>query len=219
MKKLLIPLFGLFFLTNSCKKKTTAEPVPEDKFMSLTAASSWNYTQMNNLTGIAGFYTLTSTSRDSTANGRSYHVFTNSGGANEYYAISGTDYFTFRTLGANFGGSSTELNYLKTSPAVGSGWTQTVPVTVSGIPLNVTLTNTITEKGIQKVVSGKIYYNVIHVTTGMTLPGATVVTDIHSYYTPKVGLIYNTNKINITVPGFPAQTTDQTTTLITSDIK
>lgn len=219
MKKILFPVLTLFVLAFGCKKKSTPDPVPEDKFMSLTAASTWNYEQMNNLTAIAGFYTLTSTTRDSTANGRSYHVFTNSGGANEYYAISGDDYFTFRTLGANFGGSSNEINYLKANLAVGSSWTQTVPVTISGIPLTVTLTNTITEKGIQKVVRGKIYYNVIHVTTGITLPGATVVTDIHSYYTPKVGLISNANKITITVPGFPVQTTDQTTTLITSDIK
>ena len=187
MKKILFPVLTLFVLAFGCKKKSTPDPVPEDKFMSLTAASTWNYEQMNNLTAIAGFYTLTST--------------------------------TFRTLGANFGGSSNEINYLKANLAVGSSWTQTVPVTISGIPLTVTLTNTITEKGIQKVVRGKIYYNVIHVTTGMTLPGATVVTDIHSYYTPKVGLISNANKITITVPGFPVQTTDQTTTLITSDIK
>jgi hypothetical protein len=219
MKKILIPVLALFVLANSCKKKTTEEPVAEEKYMSLTAASTWNYTQLNNLTGIGTFYTLTSTNRDSTANGRSYHVFTNSSAANEYYAISGTDYFTFRTLGANFGGTSNEIAYLKTGVAIGASWTQTVPVTVAGIPLSVTLTNTYTSKETQKVVLGKIYYNVIHVTTTMSIPGATVVTDIHSYYAPKVGLISNTNKITISAVGFPTQTTDQTTNLITSDIK
>ena len=67
MKKILFPVLTLFVLAFGCKKKSTPDPVPEDKFMSLTAASTWNYEQMNNLTAIAGFYTLTSTTRDNSS--------------------------------------------------------------------------------------------------------------------------------------------------------
>lgn len=218
MKKLIIPVFGLLLLAISCKKKSSDPVVPTDKFMSFTSNSSWNYEQINNLSSIVSLYTLTSSTRDSTAGTRSYHVFTNSSGPNEYYANIGTDYFTFRNLGANFGGSSTELNYLKDA-AVGTSWVQSVPVTIASIPVTVTLTNTIAEKDINKVVKLTNYLNVIHVTTTMTIPGATVVTDIQSYYAPRVGLITSTNKINITVPGFPAQTTDQVTNLISASIR
>jgi hypothetical protein len=220
MKKLIIPGFALLILTFSCKKKQTPDEVAADKFMSITAASSWNYEQINNavVPATTTNYTLSSTNRDSTANGRSYHVFTHTGAANEYYAISGNDYFNFANL-ANLGGNPAELNYLKDNLAVGSGWSQSIPITFSGISLTLTASHTIAEKGISKLINGITYTGVIHVSTTLSIPGATVSSDVQSYYAPKVGLINNKTKITITVPGFPLPATDQVTNLKSSDIK
>src|SRR5882724_6401421 len=135
----------------------------------------------------------TSTNRDSTiTNGTSskiYHVFTNSDGTpNEYYNVSGNDYYTFRSLGAAFGNLTIESIYLKDNAGVGASWSLVVPVQVTGVGyVPVTLINTIAEKDANRTVSGVAYTNVIRVTTTIVVPGlpaGSMTTDIQSYYAP-----------------------------------
>ncbi len=226
MKKVIFAVLTLTFLGNSCKKKDDPVPVPVLKYMSFTAGSTWNYELINNISVTTSPFTLTSTSRDSTSNSKSYHVFTNSSGsANEYYNLTGNDYFNFRKLPASVGGSSVENNYLKDNSPVGTSWSQSSPVSVSGFALVITLTNTITAKGISKVVKGTTYEDVIQVTTtmsitvsGIPLPAGALTTNIQAFYARKFGLIQSINKINLNYAGF-VENTDQQTNLNSAVIK
>jgi len=226
MKHVILTLLTLSVLGISCKTDPPAPPPPSTllKYMSLTAGSTWNYELTNNLTAATSTFILTSTSRDSTSNGKSYHVFTNSSSANEYYNITGTDYFTFRKLPASLGGTSVEFNYLKDDSPKGTSWVQSAPVTVSGFPMVITLTNTITDKGISKTIKGIAYDDVIQVTTtmevkvnGIPLPAGALTTNINAYYARKFGLIQYNNKVSLNYLGF-VENTDQQTNLVSAII-
>lgn len=227
MKKITFTILTATLLGISCKKKDSPEPVPVPayKFMSVTAGSSWNYELVNNVVPSTAAYTLTSTSRDSTINGKAYHVYTNSRGANEYYYISGNDYLNFRSLPAAIGGSVVEYIYLKDNAVAGVSWSQSFAVSGNGFPINATLNNTITAKGITKVVKGITYKNVYHVTTtlsvsvsGFPIPPSGLSSDIQTFYAERFGVIQSINKINLNYLGF-TDNTDQQTNLISADIK
>ena len=184
--------------------------------MDFTAGTTWKYQTTNNLTSAITFNTSTSTNRDSSISGKSYHVFTNSNGTpNEYYNITGTDYWTFRSLGAAFSNLTLEEIYLKDNVA-GTTWSFIINVPISGGPTTVpvTITNTIAEKGIGRTVNGVAYTDVIHITTTIAVPGlppGSVTTDIQSYYARKSGLIESKNKISAPVLTINV---DQTTILV-----
>ena len=227
MKKIIFSLWACILVCVSCKKTDTPDPVPAPsfKFMSLTAGSIWHYELINNVIPSTTSFTVTSTSRDSSIGTRTYHVFTNSSAANEYFNITGNDYYNFRNLPSAIGGSSVEYNYLKDNIAVGARWSQSFPVTVGSFTLNATLNNIITEKGITKIVKGVTYNNVFHVTTtvaitisGIALPTGALVTDIQTYYAEKYGIIQANNKINLNYGGI-VDNTDQQTNLVSADIK
>ena len=228
MKNILLSLFAVSLFITSCKQDDPpTPPVTATPFMSFTAGSTWNYEVVNNITPSTSSYTLTSTSKDSTINGKSYHVFTNSSGSgNEYYNNTGNDYFTLRRLPLTLGGTSVENLYLKDNVTAGTVLpSQDYPVTAQGFNLIVTVTNTIAEKGLTKTVSGNTYNDVIKVTTAITvklggipLPGGALTTDIQAFYAPKYGLIQSNNKIDINFSGI-VDHTDQQTTLKSADIK
>jgi hypothetical protein len=214
-------LFVLITVFSACQGDDPPEPpVTATTYMNMTANSTWNYEQINNTPpAVTSLYTLTSTNRDTTAAGNSYHVFTNSStSASEYYRVSGSDYFTYQALPANLGGVKVENLYLKAGAAVGTSWPQVYTVTFSGIPLQVTVTSRIEEKGLTKTVNSLTYSNVIHVKTDIAIagiPASALTTDIHSYYAPNAGLIENTNKINLNYMGI-VNNTDITTRLKTA---
>lgn len=227
MNKKIFTILAVSLFAVSCKKNDLpAPPAAAVKFMSLTAASTWNYETVDNILISTSPYIITSTSKDSSINGKTYHVFTNSSGsANEYYNITGSDYYNFRKLPSALGATSVEYIYLKDNAEVGTSWSQSYPVNVSGTSLNATLKNTITAKGTSKTVKGVTYADVIHVTTtvtisflGIPLPTTALTTDIQSYYAPKVGLIQSTNKINLNYAGV-VDNSNQQTNLNTSNIK
>ena len=228
MRKIILALFTILVAVMSCKKETsTSIPKLESvKYMSYTANSTWNYEVINNIIASTSNYTLTSTSRDSTVNGKAYHVFTNSSGnANEYYYLDGNDYYRFQNLPASLSGNPIENIYLKDNAAVNASWNQTYNVTASGIPLTITIVNVITEKGISKTVNSIVYTDVIHVTSTITasvlgtpLPARAIITDIQVYYSKKYGMIQSKNKIDINYSGVVSNT-DELTNLKSSDIK
>jgi len=208
-------------LVVSCKKSDPT-PTPAEKFMSFSAGSTWNYRQTDNSTATAQTYTLTATGNDTVANGRTYKIFSNSGGPNQYYNITGNDYYTFWKLPDALGGSSVEVLYLKDNYKVGESWTQSAPVNVSGFTLTLTLTSKIAQKGISKTVNVVTYNNVTDVETTLAVAGIpipyTLTTDIHNYYAPKVGEIENKLKLNLTVTGFPPNSFDQKLELLSATI-
>ena len=198
----------------SCKKDEGGSTPAVVKFMSLTAGSTWNYKLTNNpsTAPVVSNYTVTATSNDSTANGRSYRVFTNSSGPNEYYNITGSDYYTFRKLPASLGDTSIEVLYLKDNLAINGTWAQSIPITISTFPLTLTFNNKIAQKGISKIVNGITYTDVTDVETTLSVTGIpafvsySLTSDIHYYYAPKYGQIENKTKIDFIVTGVPGVT-------------
>lgn len=217
MKKALIVLLVLLVTGFSCKKSGSNTITTPESYISLNAGNTWTYETINNITLVTSTNIVTSANKDTTVNGRTYHVFTNSNGAvNDYYNITGNDYYTFRNL-VTFGSTSVESIYLKDNANVGTNWSQVITIApFSGLPTTIplTITYTIAEKGIARTVNGKVYTNVIHVTMALfstSLPAGSITTDIHNYYSPKYGLVESKNKISTTL--LTGSNIDQTTTL------
>ena len=217
MKKILFGAFASFVILLSCSK---SDDTPADKYMSITTGSKWTYDVITNpgtpgATTIADTVTVTATDttvEPGTANQRIYRIFKHTNGnTSDYYNITGTDYYRFQILPLN--NLQIQNLYLKDNAAVGASWSQTIPVSIPGIPLPIqlTVTNSVTETGLAKTVNGTSYTNVINIKTDITgagLPAGTIVTDIKSYYAPKVGLIEGDYKIS--VPLVPIDVNTQT---------
>lgn len=222
MKHIYFLAITLTVLFISCKKSGTDTTPAAEKFMTYSAGSTWNYQQVNNIPPVTTTtFSRVSTNRDSSIGSRSYHVFINSStSASEYYGNSGNDYYTYQKLADALGGTKVENLYLKDNADVNVTWSQPYNISFSGVPLVVTVTNKIKEKGISKTVNGISYTNVIHVETTLAvagIPSSALVTDIQFYYAPKTGLIESTNKVTLNYMGINNQT-DITTRLLSATI-
>lgn len=210
----IIPLFAA-----DCNKEV--DPIaPSVSFLPITTNSTWTYDSKNNITAATGSFTIKVTGKDSSIAGKTYKVFSNTAGANEYYAKSASDYYQYTNFAV--ANQQLELLYLKDNVNAGLSWDQTISITVPGLPttLTGTLTNKIEEKGISYTVGGKTYTNVIRVKSSIgpvTIPGVpipiTPVTDINSYYAAGVGRIYTRTKISITIPTVTPFNSDDEVTL------
>lgn len=227
MKKLLFGFLIAGSLFTSCSSDDPDPVTPGgDKYMATTSGSSWNYAYVdNNDASNNGTYSLTSTNRDSLSGGITYHVYSNSDGTNEYYNITGNEYRTLQVF--NLGGADTTLVnlYLNDAVAAGTSWAQTYSLDVSGVPVQVIVTNSITSRGLTKTVGATTYTNVIDVATTITIPtlatipGSSISTNIHAYYAPKVGMIQNDAKIDLVAPLLTlAEHIDTRTTLTSATI-
>jgi hypothetical protein len=218
MKQLLFGTLASALLFTACKKSKDDNTAPADKFMSTSAGSTWNYAYVDNNNAANNYdYTRTSTTTDTSINAKSYHKYSLSTGGSEYYAISGSDYYTYAALPAQLGGTNVENLYLKDNAPAGTNWSQVFNIDYMSIPLAVTANNTIAEKGISRIVNGTTYNNVIKVTTTLTppsIPGVTVTTNLTYYYAPKVGLIED--HIVAHIEGLGAPTDVDTKTTLTS---
>ena len=225
MKRIITVLFIISASIISCKKEVSAPVISSGTYMSFTPNSTWNYDLTDNVTAATVNYTVTSTSKDTLANGKTYHVFTNSTGINEYYNVTGNEYYVFQNLPTLLGGTAVQNLYLKDNVDINTSWNQTYSITVSSLPLTIVLTNTVTEKGINKTINTTNYTNVIHVTTtislsvlGMPLPAGALTTDIQTYYAKTYGMIQTKNKISLNYNGV-VNNTDQLTNLKVAIIK
>ena len=205
MKKVLFPVILLTLVVISCKKSDdTTNPVVVDSYMSITANSNWVYDVITNpgASQTVTEDTVTTTSTDTTVNGRTYRIFSHKSGTESYYNISGHDYYQFRQLSLAGTNIPVEDLYLKDDQVAGISWSQTVTLTVPGapFPIPVTITNSIFEKGVTKTVNGVSYSDVITVKTDLTsssLPAGSITSNIKSYYARKVGLIQGDYSIQI----------------------
>jgi len=206
-------------LAADCNKEVEAV-APTVSLLPVTTNSTWTYDTKNNITTATGTFTLKVTGKDSSIAGKTYKVFSNTAGGNEYYTQGASDYYQY----ANFAAANQklELLYLKDNVNAGLSWDQTISITVPGLPttLTGTLTNKIEEKGITYSVGGKTYSNVIRVKStigAITIPGLptaiTPITDINSYYAAGIGRIYTRTKISITIPTVTPINTDDEVTL------
>lgn len=214
MKKTVFYYFLPAFIIISCSKKdNSSNPIepPITIYMTMTPNSNWNYQNTDNVAGTTSSYTLTSTSRDSSINGKTYHVYTNSGNnGSEYYNITNAaEYSTFRELPTASGNGKFEILYLK-ADVIGATWSQSFNIIISSVPVTVTVNNKIVEGAISRTVNNIAYTNVYHVQSSFSVTGlpSTVFSSnsIDSYYAPKVGLIENSTVVNSSTLGINVNT-------------
>jgi hypothetical protein len=191
MKKLLpVLLLSLpLFFTACDKDDDPVTPPAEQTYMPVTANSTWNYQVVNKLNAAANFaFTLKATTRDSsTASGKTYRVFTNSAGANEYYVKSGTDYFQLASLTGLDAGL--ELLYLK-DKEVGTSWSETKTVSLGGMSVPTTFTYTIEDKLASYAVGSLTFSNVLKVKVVLGVAGLPINSQkLEFYYAPNVGRV------------------------------
>jgi hypothetical protein len=225
LKSLIIP--ALLFSIISCSKKSGDTPAPpaSTNYINTSSASSWNYHQIDSAksTPVNSDYTITSTAMDTSINTRTYHVYSNSAGGNQYFNLSGNNYYQFDSLPAGLGQGVFEELYLKDNAAVGTTWTQTQTVMVTGspVPVPVLLSFTIAEKNISRMVNGTNYTNVIHVSATISsslIPAASLTSSINTYYAPNYGLIESSTKINLNYLGL-LENVNLTVTLLNATLK
>lgn len=239
--RLISTIFGLAVLA-SCSKDDDSSPNPPagDPYITLAAGDTRDYRRtLNNPPSPPENYRVTTTNRDTVAGSRTYRVFESSGGPNQYFNITGSDYFSFADIGGALQGVLLENKYLSTTLNAGSSWNQNFSdITVPGITGTVsgTLTNKIEAKGLTHTVPGFATYNdVIRVSSTVNnivamveiapgveipvnIPAGQVYTNIQSYYAPKVGMVENNSIIsfNIDVMGFQYQDSSNVSTILTA---
>jgi hypothetical protein len=224
MKSILLPFCLLLLLITSCKKDDTDTEPQTETFINTSAGSTWNYQETDNLPPqTVSNYTITSTSGDTSINGKNYHVYTDSDGDNRYLNMTGHDYYQYDSLPLGVGAGVFERLYLKDDLAAGANWVQTLTVNVPAlpIPIPITITNTIAEKGISRTVNNVEYKNVIHVSTSISsslVPSSSLTTNISSYYAPNVGLIENSNVVELNYLGI-TESINLQTKLLSADLK
>ena len=125
-------LFVLILFAVSCSKNNDTKTQPPAGYL-------FNYLKRKHLelspnrfltaaTPVNSDYTITSTSKDTSINGRSYHVYNNSAGGNQYLNISGNDYYQYDSLNLGVVKAVIERLYLKDNAAVGTTWNQSKPL-------------------------------------------------------------------------------------------
>lgn len=221
--KTTFPLLAVILVFAACQKNNSSPAVSTDVYLNTSSGSSWSYLQTDlSNTNPPSSYTVTSTSNDTTINSRKYHVYSYSYGGSEYLGVAGHDYYQYDSIPVS-GGINIERLYLKDDASVGATWNQDFSLTIQGVPIPVPLTvsNKIVEKGITRTENGISYSNVIHVSTTLSsslIPSSAFSSAIDSYYAPKYGLIENTSVIQLNYLGLVENVNVQTQ-LMSSSLK
>jgi hypothetical protein len=226
MKIKFLILSVLLLLGISCKKSPSANPVVQSNaYLNTSAGSSWNYKQIDSSgpNPVISQFTLTSTTGDTSINGRDYHVYSNSAGGNEYQNKTGNNYYQFDSLPTGFGTGAFERLYLIDSAYAGTSWSQTQTLSISGFPfpVPVTISYNIAGRNISMAVNNTVYSNVIQVSANLSsslIPADSLATSINSYYAPKYGLILSSTKINLHYSGI-IENINLFTSLVSSNLK
>lgn len=196
---ILLLTLGIIF---SCKKKKVPPlPTSTANFQPISAGSAWSYTATSN--SVTNNYTLTATANDSTIDGKTYKVFINSGGPNEYYYKTGNDYYRYSYFIAL--NQALDLLYLKDNLSVGATWTQNKNATINGVNGTAILECLVAEKGISYTVNGKTFTNVMHIKINPTFSVSGIKltnnkAEIHYYFADNIGFIYSSTDLSVAIP-------------------
>ena len=214
MKKAFLAILGASALFVSCKKSSSdAGSTSTTKYMTLSTNSKWTYDVITNpgASQTTAIDTVVVSSTDTTISSKTYRIVKHSipinGNPSDYYNITGGDYYRYQ----NFPASSTKIEniYLKDNVDVGVSWSQNVSALISGVTVPVTITNSIFAKGGTMTVNGISYTGVIDVKTDLSstgLPAGSIVSNIHSYYAPNVGLIQGDYSVQVSSVGINVNT-------------
>lgn len=213
MKTSILALFAISLFFTSCSKNDNSgqnNPPGQDAFINTSSGSTWIYHADNTKGGVVNSsdYTVTSTDKDTSVNSRKYHVYSYSYGGSQYLGLSGHDYYEYDSIpgSSSIGGAAVERLYLKDNANKGDTWKQDFTFQISGIPIPLTVSNKITDKGISRTVSGITYENVTHVSSSISIsslliPASALTSAIDSYYAPKYGLIENSTIVSLNYSG------------------
>jgi len=227
MKKFILGGLFLSFLAISCKKDDNGGGTGSGAaYMTYDAGKQWNYEENNS--GTITNYTLSATSNLEIKSGREYHVFTNSSdNSSEYYANSGSDYYTWSDLGMS--GAQYENRYLIDNLPVNNTWNAgtviiNIDTTFNGLNASIDATilfrKKILDNNASLTLNSTNYLNVIHTTTtpevvsvnlsvsGIGISGTTLdlsTSNFQSYYGKKYGVISDTSVLGgtLTIPAIP----------------
>ena len=198
MKKI---LFGTLVLSSillfSCGKDETGPAVPAVSYLTVTPGQIRTFENKDSISGAVTVVTQTTSTTDTSVGGKSYRIFNNSNGTNEYFAVSGNDYYTLYNLPAGISTEPIELLYLKATGTVGSTWSQNYSFNVPGVPIAIPVkfTHTIKETGLTKTTGSLTHTDVIRVETKISSTLLSINSDIQTYCAPKYGVVYMTSYI------------------------
>jgi hypothetical protein len=220
-------LFASMLFAVSCSKNddTNTQPSQSDNYLTTSNGSTWNYQQVDSSSGtaISSNYIITSTSKDTSINGRSYHVYNNSAGGNRYLNLSGNDYYQFDSLSFGAVKGVFEWLYLKDNAAAGTTWNQSQMFNIPGfpIPVPVKMDNNIAERNLTMTVNGITYNDVMHVSSSLSssLIPSGLISSINNYYAPKVGLIEGSTKLKLNATGLDSVSINISVKLVNSSLK
>jgi hypothetical protein len=183
----------------ACKKEKSREGEPPGTppstcgYAPYTNGSTYNYETVRGTSTDTTYFTVTVTG-DSTINGLTYKKLASDTATTYDRCDNGV--YTQMVKGLSYMGytaDSVTSVYLKDNVPAGSSWSDTVTVREGGVNLNVYLTYTIIQKGINKRVFDLDYTEVIAVrlsasakVLGQTIPLGTMATN---YYAKDIGLI------------------------------
>ncbi len=210
MQKTLFICTILFIVLSAgnCKKPSTPDPgTPASTYQPTTTGSEWNYTTTGTTASgpVNTTFKLTATSKDSVSNGKTFRVFSNSSGANEYYVKVGNDYSRISV----FPGleQQIELLYLKDNLSAGGSWSETKNVVVQGTTVPVNVTYTIIGSKFDTSFSGSDFKEVIRIKVTPAITGLTFQENNVTYlFAKNVGMIFNKVRLKATLLGMDADT-------------
>lgn len=170
-------------------------------YLPATVGSSWTY-KYSIAAGSVSNVTFTLSGKDTVVNGRTYKVYANSNGANQYYIQNSTEYYTLKSLATNI----LELLILKDNVDVNATWTSSQVLSgLSGLPgglssATINATYKVESKGATRVVNGTTYSNVIKVRADLVAPfpiiGNLQLGYFEIYFAKNIGIIENNTQLS-----------------------
>jgi hypothetical protein len=218
MQKTLLICTILFIVLSAgnCKKPSTPDPgTPASTYQPTTTGSEWNYTTTGTTASgpVNTNFKLTATAKDTSASGKTYRVFTNSAGANEYYIKIGNDYSRISV----FPGleQQVELLYLKDNLAAGGSWSETKNVSVQSTTVPVNVTYTVMGSKFDTSFSGTDFKEVIRIKVTPAITGLTFQENTITYlFAKNVGLIANKVRLKSTLLAMDVNTETKLVTFV-----
>ena len=194
MQKTLFICTILFIVLSAgnCKKPSTPDPgTPASTYQPTTAGSEWNYTTTGTTASgpINTTYKLTATSKDSVSNGKTFRVFTNSAGANEYYVKVGNDYSRISSLASVT--NQVEVLYLKDNLSAGASWSEVKNVTINSTPATVNVTYTVVGNKFDTSFNGNDFKECIRIKVNPDIGFPFQENNIWYLFAKNVGMIAN----------------------------
>jgi hypothetical protein len=194
MQKTLLICSMLFVILSAgnCKKPSTPDPGPASStYQPTTTGSEWNYTTTGTTASgpVNTSYKLTATSKDSVSNGKTFRVFTNTAGANEYYVKVGNEYSRISSLASLT--NAVELLYLKDNLNAGASWSETKNVTISGTPVSVNVIYTVVGSKFDTSFNGNSFKECIRIKVNPDIGYTFQENNISYLFAKNVGMIAN----------------------------